>query len=242
MGRLGGRKSAKLYTSILWHTFGAGDAAGGSAGPMVDFSTATFIKSAHEPAQFVPDEGFEIAFAGRSNAGKSSAINAVTGRRKLARTSKSPGRTRLVNFFALGPGVRLVDLPGYGFARVPEALRAHWRGLMQAYFETRDSLRGLVLVVDSRRGLTDFDRQMLDWAGFGESRTIVLLTKSDKLGRGAAAAVLAETRAELAANADALLFSAVRGDGVETARQGIAALFEGAERCGRDGQKSAPVR
>jgi GTP-binding protein len=209
---------------------------------MVDFSTATFIKSAHEPAQFVPDQGIEIAFAGRSNAGKSSAINAITGRRKLARTSKSPGRTQLVNFFALGPGARLVDLPGYGFARVPEALRAHWRGLMQAYFETRDSLRGLMLVVDSRRGLTDFDRQMLDWVGFGESRTLVLLTKADKLGRGAAAAVLDKTRAELGANADALLFSAVRGDGVEAARQRVTALCEGAERCIADGQKSAPVR
>ena len=209
---------------------------------MVDFSTATFIKSAHEPAQFVADEGIEIAFAGRSNAGKSSAINAITGRRKLARTSKSPGRTQLVNFFALGPGARLVDLPGYGFARVPEALRAHWRGLMQAYFETRDSLRGLMLVVDSRRGLTDFDRQMLDWVGFGESRTLVLLTKADKLGRGAAAAVLDKTRAELGANADALLFSAVRGDGVEAARQRVTALCEGAERCIADGQKSAPVR
>jgi GTP-binding protein len=209
---------------------------------MVDFSTATFIKSAHEPAQFVPDQGIEIAFAGRSNAGKSSAINAITGRRKLARTSKSPGRTQLVNFFALGPGARLVDLPGYGFARVPEALRAHWRGLMQAYFETRDSLRGLMLVVDSRRGLTDFDRQMLDWVGFGESRTLVLLTKADKLGRGPAAAVLDKTRAELGANADALLFSAVRGDGVEAARQRVTALCEGAERCIADGQKSAPVR
>jgi GTP-binding protein len=209
---------------------------------MVDFSTATFIKSAHEPAQFVPDEGIEIAFAGRSNAGKSSAINAITGRRKLARTSKSPGRTQLVNFFALAPGARLVDLPGYGFAHVPEALRTHWRGLMQAYFETRDSLRGLMLVVDSRRGLTDFDRQMLDWVGFGESRTLVLLTKADKLGRGAAAAVLHKTRAELASNADALLFSAVRGDGVEAARQRVAALCEGAERGIRDGQKSAPVR
>jgi GTP-binding protein len=113
---------------------------------------------------------------------------------------------------------------------------------MQAYFETRDSLRGLMLVVDSRRGLTDFDRQMLDWVGFGESRTLVLLTKADKLGRGAAAAVLDKTRAELGANADALLFSAVRGDGVEAARQRVTALCEGAERCIADGQKSAPVR
>ncbi|HUO81741.1 MAG TPA: ribosome biogenesis GTP-binding protein YihA/YsxC [Gammaproteobacteria bacterium] len=190
---------------------------------MVDFSAAKFIKSAHEPAQFVPDEGVEIAFAGRSNAGKSSAINAITGRRKLARTSKAPGRTQLINFFALAPGARLVDLPGYGFARVPEALRAHWRGLMQAYFETRRSLRELMLVVDSRRGLTDFDRQMLDWVGSGGPRTLVLLTKADKLGRGAAAAVLQKTRGELAGDADVLLFSAVRGDGVAEARLRVAA-------------------
>lgn len=195
---------------------------------MADYSAASFIKSAHEPAQFVADEGVEIAFAGRSNAGKSSAINAITGRRKLARTSKSPGRTQLVNFFSLGPGERLVDLPGYGFARVPAALKVHWRGLMQVYFESRASLRGLVLVVDSRRGLTDFDRQMLDWVAVGGAQTLVLLTKADKLGRGAAAAAHKAASGELAGRASVQLFSAVRGDGVDEARERVARMYAGA--------------
>ncbi len=194
---------------------------------MTTYSAASFLKSAHEPVQFVPDEGVEIAFAGRSNAGKSSAINAITGRKNLARTSKSPGRTQLVNFFMLQSGRRLVDLPGYGYARVPDALRAHWRKLMHAYFESRDSLRGLVLVVDARRGLTDFDRQMLDWTAQSPREMLILLTKADKLGRGAATTMLRKTLQETSGHAEVQLFSAVRGDGVEEARQRIATMLTG---------------
>lgn len=192
---------------------------------MTGFSAASFIKSAHQPAQFVPDEGVEIAFAGRSNAGKSSAINAITGRKRLARTSKSPGRTQLVNFFDLSSGRRLVDLPGYGFARVPDAMRSHWRELMQIYFDSRSSLRGLVLIVDARRGIGEFDRRMLEWTARRPRATLILLTKADKLGRGAAASALAKARKETAGRADIRLFSAVRGDGVQEARDWLAAIY-----------------
>ncbi|CAN5141114.1 ribosome biogenesis GTP-binding protein YihA/YsxC [soil metagenome] len=193
---------------------------------MSGFADATFLKSAHESRQFVADEGLEVAFAGRSNAGKSSAINAITNRRHLARTSKSPGRTQLVNFFLLEHGRRLVDLPGYGYARVPQTIREHWRGLMDAYFETRNSLRGLVLVVDARRGLGDLDRQMVCWSSRQQRHTLILLTKADKLKRGAATNVLYATEREMAGKADVMLFSAVRTDGVEAARGWLQAMFE----------------
>ena len=124
---------------------------------------ARFLTSAYRPDQFVPDEGAEVAFAGRSNSGKSSAINAIVQRRGFARTSKSPGRTELINFFSLGSDRRLVDLPGYGYARVSRSLREHWRQLLEEYFQGRASLAGLFLVVDCRRLLGDFDWQMLDW-------------------------------------------------------------------------------
>ena len=114
-----------------------------------------FLTSAYRPDQFVADKGAEVAFAGRSNVGKSSAINAITERKNLARTSKTPGRTQLINFFVLAPGRRLVDLPGYGYARVPKSLRHHWRDLMDAYFTSRRSLSGLMLIMDVRRPLTD---------------------------------------------------------------------------------------
>ena len=117
------------------------------------FPDAVFLTSAHEARQFVPDSGAEVAFAGRSNAGKSSAINTILSRRNFARTSKSPGRTQLINLFSLTGDQRLVDLPGYGYARVGRSLRKHWRGLLAEYFESRASLQGLFLVVDSRRRL-----------------------------------------------------------------------------------------
>ena len=153
---------------------------------MSTLSQAEFVISANRPAQFPPDKGSEVAFAGRSNAGKSSALNAIAGRKSLARTSKTPGRTRLVNFFALPDGDRLVDLPGYGYARVPEAMRRHWRHLMEAYFNQRRSLAGLILVMDVRRPLTEYDRQMLAWSEGVGCLTHILLTKADKLSRGKA--------------------------------------------------------
>ena len=129
---------------------------------MSQYPDARFILSANAAAQFLPDEGREVAVAGRSNAGKSSAINRIVNRRGFARTSKQPGRTQLINFFDLGAERRLVDLPGYGYARVTRALQDHWRELMVDYFEHRRSLAGVMLVVDSRRLLGDFDWQMLD--------------------------------------------------------------------------------
>ena len=131
---------------------------------MSAFPHACYLRGAHTPAQFVPDVGSEVVFAGRSNSGKSSAINAITQRRALARTSKTPGQTQLVNFFELEPQRRLVDLPGYGFAKVPRALQQHWKGLLEAYFEGRESLTGLVIVMDARRPLGPQDWQMLEYA------------------------------------------------------------------------------
>ncbi len=192
---------------------------------MSSFNQADFVISANRPAQFPPDKGSEVAFAGRSNAGKSSALNAIAGRKSLARTSKTPGRTQLVNFFALPDGDRLVDLPGYGYARVPEAVRRHWRHLMQAYFNQRRSLAGLILVMDARRPLTEFDRQMLAWSEGVGCLTHILLTKADKLSRGKASAMLHEVRSAVDAETSVQLFSATRKSGVEQARKALAALL-----------------
>jgi len=177
-----------------------------------------FMTSANRASQFVADQGNEVAFAGRSNAGKSSAINTITARRGLARTSKTPGRTQLVNFFEIEPDQRLVDLPGYGFARVPEAMRRHWRALMEAYFEGRESLAGLFVVMDCRRPLRDFDLQMLSWAEYKRCPAHVLLTKADKLSRGKASAALHATRRELGDSITVQLFSALKSTGVDEAR------------------------
>jgi GTP-binding protein len=182
------------------------------------FPNATFLTSANEAGQFVPDTGAEVAFAGRSNAGKSSAINTIVSRRTFARTSKSPGRTQLVNFFSLAVDQRLVDLPGYGFAKVGKSLRNHWRGLLAEYFEARGSLQGLFLVVDSRRGIGDFDWQMLDWSRMIDCPTHVLLTKADKLKRQEATRTLAAVQKDLGDVATVQLFSATKGLGLEEAR------------------------
>ena len=185
---------------------------------MSHYPQAAFIKSADAPAQFVPDEGAEVAFAGRSNAGKSSAINIIVNRRQFARTSKTPGRTQLINFFALRDGVRIVDLPGYGFAKVSERMRDHWANLMAEYFETRASLRGMFLIVDIRRGLTDFDRQMLAFAESVGLPVHILLTKADKLKRGQAATALHEVRRELGGGITIQHFSALSRQGENEAR------------------------
>jgi GTP-binding protein len=177
-----------------------------------------FITSANRSSQFVADQGKEVAFAGRSNAGKSSAINTITARRGLAPASKTPGRTQLLNLIEIEPGQRLVDLPRYGFAKVPEAMRRHWRALMEAYFEGRESLAGLFVVMDCRRPLRDFDLQMLSWAEYKRCPAHVLLTKADKLSRGKASAALHATRRELADNITVQLFSALKHTGVDEAR------------------------
>jgi GTP-binding protein len=186
-----------------------------------------FLASANEPRQFVPDIGAEVAVAGRSNAGKSSAINAIVQRKGLARTSKTPGATRLINFFELAPGRRLVDLPGYGFAAVSGELRSHWADLVGSYFRRRQALRGVLVVMDVRHPLTEHDRDML---GLGLARPVpvhVLLTKSDKLGRGVARQALAQVRKELADSASVQLFSALGGEGVAEARGALERMLGG---------------
>ena len=192
---------------------------------MAVFTEAHFLTSANRSAQFLPDDGQEVAFAGRSNAGKSSALNVITGRRGLARISKTPGRTQLINFFGLDPARRLVDLPGYGFAKVPEAMRRHWERLMEAYFEDRKALSGLFVIMDSRRPLTDIDQQMLALAAAVECPVHILLSKADKLSRGKAAAALAATRRTLGDEASVQLFSALKGQGVDQAREVLAAML-----------------
>lgn len=194
---------------------------------MAQYPDARFLTSAYRVDQLVADEGVEVAFAGRSNAGKSSAINAIVGRRDFARTSKTPGRTQLINFFALDEGRRIVDLPGYGYARVSRTVRSYWQELMEDYFRQRRSLAGLVLAVDARRGLGDFDWQMLDWARSLSCPVHVLLTKADKLGREESSRILAETLRELGPGATAQLFSATAKLGVEQARQRLEGLLAG---------------
>jgi GTP-binding protein len=182
-----------------------------------NYRRASFLTSAARFAQCPEDSGCEVAFAGRSNAGKSSAINSLTGNRKLARTSRTPGRTQLINFFDLGPGQRLVDLPGYGYAKVPAAVKAAWNRELETYLSQRRSLRGLVLLSDVRHPLADFDRMLLTWAERCDMPVHVLLTKSDKLKRGPAKASLLSVRGQLAHMADLVsvqLFSALKNEGL----------------------------
>ena len=183
------------------------------------YPNADFIKSANALSQFPPDVGIEVAVAGRSNAGKSSAINIIVNRRQFARTSKTPGRTQLVNFFSLRDEQRLVDLPGYGFAKVPGALRQHWGELLSGYFEVRQSLSGLLLIADMRRRLTDYDRAMLQFAEEVSLPVHILLTKADKLKKGPAATAVLEVRKELADRATVQAFSATKRLGEDEARQ-----------------------
>lgn len=183
-----------------------------------DYRQARYLTSAAKLSQCPPDSGWEVAFAGRSNAGKSSAINALTGNRKLAKTSRTPGRTQLINFFELSDCQRLVDLPGYGYARVPQAVKAAWTRQMEAYLRERHSLRGLVLLMDVRHPSQPFDRQMLQWAAAAVMPVHILLTKADKLGRGAARQTLLAVQRDIASLeglASAQLFSALKHDGRE---------------------------
>lgn len=191
------------------------------------FARARFLTSAAQLEQLPPPDRPELAFAGRSNAGKSSALNALCGRRQLARVSRTPGRTQLLNFFELEgeapPQGRIVDLPGYGFARVPKDLREGWGGLIEGYLARRRCLRGVALVMDARHPLTDFDRAMLDWSAAQGLPCHVLLTKADKLAAGAARRTLREVQQALRGAASAQLFSAHDGTGVEDARARLAA-------------------
>jgi len=176
---------------------------------------ATFLTSAAKLSQCPQDDGIEVGFCGRSNAGKSSAINYLTDQRKLARTSKTPGRTQLINFFSITDAFRLVDLPGYGYARVPTAVKREWHKNIDAYLKHRQSLCGLVLVMDIRHPLKEFDRMMLDWSEQANLPIHILLTKADKLKRGAQQATLLKVRRALSEAASAQTFSATNGIGKE---------------------------
>ncbi len=180
---------------------------------------AEFLMSAPKLDLCVEDTGFEIAFAGRSNAGKSSAINTITNQRQLARASKRPGRTQMINFFTLGnPDQRLVDLPGYGYAAVPEEMKKVWQKELQNYLIERKSLTGLVLLMDVRHPLQDFDRMMLQWAKDRHLFIHILLTKSDKLNRGPASAALQDVKKQLKAmklDFSIQLFSSLNKEGLE---------------------------
>ncbi len=193
------------------------------------FRQVSFLTSANQLSQLPPDEGLEVAFAGRSNAGKSSALNALTDQRSLARTSKTPGRTQLINFFVLDEQRRLVDLPGYGYAKVPEAVKRHWQQVLADYLQVRHCLRGLVLLMDIRHPLKDFDRQMLDWCNHRRMPVHILLTKADKLKRGPAGNTLQQVRKTLKAEyplATVQLFSSLDKQGVEQAREKLAEWLE----------------
>lgn len=182
------------------------------------YHQAVFLSSASSIHNAPPDAGREVAFAGRSNAGKSTAINVLCGQKNLARTSRTPGRTQLINFFTLDDQRRLVDLPGYGFARVAESVRREWQHAMAEYLETRLSLSGIVLLMDVRHPLKEFDLNLLDWCESRGRPVHILLTKADKLKRGPAAAELQRVRRQLQARSmpvSVQLFSAQERRGLD---------------------------
>ena len=185
---------------------------------MTAFAHAVFLRAAGRIAELPPPGPPEVAFAGRSNVGKSSAINALAGRRALARTSKTPGRTQTINFYALGDDARLADLPGYGYARVPQSLRAHWRELVGAYLQSASRLAGVVVLMDARHPLMPLDEQLIEW--LGDVPFFVLLTKADKLSRSAQASVLQQVRRRLGQDR-VTLFSSVTRQGIDECRDRV---------------------
>lgn len=160
----------------------------------VHFANLQFLTSAAELHQLPADQGLEIAFAGRSNAGKSTALNTLARQRQLARASRTPGRTQLINLFTLCEGVRLVDLPGYGFAQVPEEIKLRWQQTLGDYLNSRQCLKGLVVLSDIRHPLKELDRNLLAWANQRQLKVLLLLTKADKLSRGAVAATVQQVQ------------------------------------------------
>ena len=193
------------------------------------FNDVAFFATAAHERDLPASSGVEVAFAGRSNSGKSSALNALARRHRLAFVSKTPGRTQQINFFSLGAGRFLVDLPGYGYAQVPGTMKQHWRKLLSGYLQTRGQLRGLVLVMDARHPLTPLDRQLLDWFAPTGRPVHVLLTKTDKLSKQEANRQLRSVSASLAARyqgSSVQLFSATTQQGVDEAEAMLARWFD----------------
>ncbi|WP_257286317.1 ribosome biogenesis GTP-binding protein YihA/YsxC [Endozoicomonas sp. SESOKO1] len=199
----------------------------------LNYRQASFYKSAAKLSQCPENEGREVAFAGRSNAGKSSALNALTGSNKLARTSKTPGRTQLINFFEVQEGVFLVDLPGYGYAKVPEAMKKEWQHHMTDYLERREALVGLVLLMDIRHPMKEFDQMMLNWSVSANLPLHILLTKADKLKQGAAKQVLNALRKDLSRFplVSVQLFSSLKKTGVDQLSMKLDEWFLAPEPC-----------
>lgn len=199
---------------------------------MRDFRQIDFLTSAAAMSQLPADNGREVAIAGRSNAGKSTAINAITGQKQLARVAKTPGRTQLLNFFEFHDGTRFVDLPGYGFAKVPLAVRDAWQALLSTYLQQRQSLAGVLLASDIRHADNPLDTEFRDWCVAAGVPVHILLTKCDKLSGGQAAARVRALQAVVASGVTVQAFSAVSGAGLDAARSQIAHWLDG----------SAPLR
>ncbi|MGR6871975.1 ribosome biogenesis GTP-binding protein YihA/YsxC [Pseudomonas sp. HK3] len=194
----------------------------------INFQKAHFITSAPSLKQCPDDSGVEVAFAGRSNAGKSSALNTLAQQNKLARTSKTPGRTQLINFFEIEPDIRIVDLPGYGFAKVPDRMKREWQKNMSEYLEARQSLKALVLVMDIRHPLTEFDVMMCDWAVEAQMPVHILLTKSDKLKRGPAQNTRLQVKKSMAYMGDLLTvqtFSSLKKEGNDVLQKQVSTFL-----------------
>ncbi|MEN9449972.1 MAG: putative GTP-binding protein EngB [Pseudomonadota bacterium] len=188
------------------------------------FPLIAFLKSVAQLDQLPADQGAEVAFIGRSNSGKSTAINSITGKKGLAKTSKTPGRTQLLNFFQINEHLRLVDLPGYGFANVPNDKKADWEKTIATYLKIRKSLKGLVITMDIRHPLKDRDQAMLTWASHYQIPVYILLTKADKLTRNQAANALKLTTQQLAIlnkPCEIQIFSATKSIGLANARSRI---------------------
>ena len=193
------------------------------------YHQAKFTLSAPDLKSAPADTGREVAFAGRSNAGKSSALNTLTRQKSLARTSKTPGRTQLLNFFNLNEQQRFVDLPGYGYAKVPEKVKRQWHALMETYLHERQSLYGIILVMDIRHPLTEFDWQMIEWCGYSKKPLHILLTKADKLNHGAAKNTMFKVQRELQEqelSVSLRLFSALKRNGIDDIHQLLDGWFQ----------------
>jgi GTP-binding protein len=181
----------------------------------LQFNSANFLTSATNLSQCPPDTGAEVAFCGRSNSGKSSAINALTRKKSLARTSKTPGRTQMINFFSINERCRLVDLPGYGYAKVPTAVKQHWEKHLDDYLRARSCLKGAILLVDIRHPIKEFDETMIDWCLQVELPLHILLTKADKLKTGAQQNSLLSLRQRLSQEISTQIFSAKDKKGLD---------------------------